>query len=180
MPSGQRPHPLGDRKSLCTKSCVLWFVTTFVLRKFLCNAFLRHFRPKTELTSQGRGHTRGPILLICNTDRDFYHIRSHTKFGWASSIIFWVMVATDRQTDRQTDRHRQTDTDRQTQTDTDRQTDRQTDRRYAKNTFFGFSGPQNVNIYQNLEVDFLGKCNTFSILRIAEKVKMEVWGLRPT
>ena len=33
------------------------------------------------------------------------------------------------------------------------------------------SGPQNVNIHQNLEVDFLGKCNTFSILRIAEKVK---------
>ena len=40
-----------------------------------------------------------------------------------------------------------------------------------KITFFGFSGPQNVNIHQNLEVDFLGKCNTFSILRIAEKVK---------
>ena len=36
---------------------------------------------------------------------------------------------------------------------------------------FGLSGPQNVNIHQNLEVDFLGKCNTFSILRIAEKVK---------
>ena len=53
---------------------------------------------------------------------------------------------------------------------TDRQTDRQTDRRHAKNNFFGFSGPQNVNIHQNLEVNFLGKCNTFSILRIAEKV----------
>ena len=57
---------------------------------------------------------------------------------------------------------------------TDRHTDRQTHRRHAKNTFFGFSGPQNVNIHQNLEVDFLGKCNTFSILRIAEKVKREV------
>ena len=54
---------------------------------------------------------------------------------------------------------------------TDRHTDRQTHRRHAKNNFFGFSGPQNVNIHQNLEVDFLGKCNTFSILRIAEKVK---------
>ena len=62
-------------------------------------------------------------------------------------------------------------TDRHTQTD--RQTDRQTHRRLAKNTFFGFSGPQNVNIHQNLEVDFLGKCNTFSILRIAEKVTSE-------
>ena len=28
-----------------------------------------------------------------------------------------------------------------------------------------------MNIHQNLEVYFLGKCNTFSILRIAEKVK---------
>ena len=55
---------------------------------------------------------------------------------------------------------------------TDRQTDRQTDR-HAKNNFFRFSGPQNVNIHQNLEVDFLGKCNTFSILRIAEKVKTQ-------
>ena len=55
---------------------------------------------------------------------------------------------------------------------TDRQT--QTDRQHAKNNFFGFSGPQNVNIHQNLEVDFLGKCNTFSILRIAEKVKKKL------
>ena len=60
-------------------------------------------------------------------------------------------------------------TDRQT----NRQTDRQTDRRHAKNNFFGLSGPQNVNIHQNLAVDFLGKCNTFSILRIAEKVKRD-------
>ena len=29
-----------------------------------------------------------------------------------------------------------------------------------------------MNIHQNLEVDFLGKYNTFSILRIAEKVKI--------
>ena len=58
-------------------------------------------------------------------------------------------------------------TDRHTQTHT--HTDRQTHRRHAKNNFFGFSGPQNVNIHQNLEVDFLCKCNTFSILRIAEK-----------
>ena len=50
-------------------------------------------------------------------------------------------------------------------------TDRQTDRRHAKNNFFGLSGPQKVKIHKNLEVDFLGKCNTFSILRIAEKVK---------
>ena len=57
---------------------------------------------------------------------------------------------------------------------TDTQTDRQTDRRHAKNNFFGFSGPQNVNIHQNLEVDFLSECNTFSILRIAEKVKKPV------
>ena len=28
-----------------------------------------------------------------------------------------------------------------------------------------------MNIHQNLEVDFLGKCNTFSILRITERVK---------
>ena len=59
----------------------------------------------------------------------------------------------------------------QTDTQTDRQTDRHTHRRHAKNNFFGLSGPQNVNIHQNLEVDFLSKCNTFSILRIAEKVK---------
>ena len=63
-------------------------------------------------------------------------------------------------------------TDRHTDRQTHRQTDRQTHRRHAKNTFFGFSGPQNVNIHQNMEVDFLGECNTFSILRIAEKVKM--------
>ena len=50
----------------------------------------------------------------------------------------------------------------QTDTQTDRQTDtdRQIDRRHTKNNFFGLSGPQNVNIHQNLEVDFLGKCNT--------------------
>ena len=52
-------------------------------------------------------------------------------------------------------------------------TDRQTDRRNAKNKCFGLSGPQNMSIHQNLEVDFLGKCNTFSILRIAEKVKID-------
>ena len=67
-----------------------------------------------------------------------------------------------------TDRHTHTQTDRQTDT----QTHTHTHRRHAKNNFFGFSGPQNVNIHQNLEVDFLGKCNTFSILRIAEKVKI--------
>ena len=63
----------------------------------------------------------------------------------------------------------QTDTQRDRQTD--RQRHRQTHRRHAKNNFFGLSGPQNVNIHQNLEVDFLGKSNTFSILLIAEKVK---------
>ena len=62
-------------------------------------------------------------------------------------------------------------TDTHTHRQTDIHTDRQTDRRHAKNNFFGLSGPQNVNIHQNLEVDFLGKCNTFSILHIAEKVK---------
>ena len=57
--------------------------------------------------------------------------------------------------------------DTQTDIQTHRHTDRQTDRQHAKNNFFGLSGPQNVNIHQNLEVDFWGKCNTFSILRIA-------------
>ena len=37
---------------------------------------------------------------------------------------------------------------------------RQTDR-HAKNNFFGFSGPQNVNIHQNLEVDFFGQMQYF-------------------
>ena len=50
-------------------------------------------------------------------------------------------------------------------------TDRQTDR-HAKNEFFGISMPQNVEIHQNLEIEFLDQCNTFSILRIAEKVKI--------
>ena len=55
------------------------------------------------------------------------------------------------------------------------QTDRQTHtHRHAKNNFSGLSGLQNVNIHQNLEVNFLGECNTFSILRIAEKVKKEL------
>ena len=44
----------------------------------------------------------------------------------------------------------------------------QTDRRHAKNEFFGVSMPQTVEIHQNLEIDFLDQCNTFSI----EKVKM--------
>ena len=74
------------------------------------------------------------------------------------------MVSTDRHTDRQTQR----DTDRHRQ----RQKDRQTDRRHAKNEFFGISMPQNVEIHQNLEIDFLDQCNTFSILRIVEKVKI--------
>ena len=94
------------KKMLCIKSCVLWFVTTFVwiFFFFFCTMhFYSSFCQKTELCHQGRGHIRGPILLIYNPSRDFYHIRSHTKFGWASSIIFWVIVYTDRQTDTQTD-----------------------------------------------------------------------------
>ena len=69
------------------------------------------------------------------------------------------MVSTDRHTDRQTDRQ------------TDRPTDRQTDREHAKNEFFVISMPQNVYFHQNLEINFSDQCNTFSILRIAEKVK---------
>ena len=34
--------------------------------------------------------------------------------------------------------------------------------------------PQKVHFHQNLEIDFSDQCNTFSILRIAEKVKMFV------
>ena len=49
-------------------------------------------------------------------------------------------------------------------------TDRHTDD-MPKNEFFGISMPQNVEIHQNLEIDFLDQCNTFSILRIVEKVK---------
>ena len=71
-------------------------------------------------------------------------------------------------------------TGRQTDRQTDRQIDRQTHRRHAKNNFFGFSGPQNMNIHQNLEVDFLGKCNTFSILRIAEKVIVNYFPITDT
>ena len=58
---------------------------------------------------------------------------------------------------------------------TDRDTDTQTDRRHAKNEFFGISIPQNVEIHQNLEIDFLDQCNTgtFSVLRIVEKVKIK-------
>ena len=76
------------------------------------------------------------------------------------------MVSTDRHIHRQTDRL----TDRQTDRQADRQTHTHTHRRHAKNNFFGLSGPQNVKIDQNLEIDFLGKCNTFSILCIVEKV----------
>ena len=99
LQSGQRPNPWSVQKNVCTKSCVLWFVTTFVWKKWLHNAFLRNFHQKTELCYQGRGHTRWPILLICNPSRELYHIRSHAKFGWANSTIFWVIVPTDRQTD---------------------------------------------------------------------------------
>ena len=38
-----------------------------------------------------------------------------------------------------------------------------------KMSFFGISMPQNVEIHQNLEIDFLHQCNIFSI----EKVKSE-------
>ena len=55
-------------------------------------------KKKNELCTQGRGHASGLILLIYNPSRDFYQIRSHTKFGWASSIILRVIVVTDRQT----------------------------------------------------------------------------------
>ena len=51
---------------------------------------------------------------------------------------------------------------------TDRQTDRQT-----KNNFFGLSGPQNVKIHQNLEIDFLGRCNTFSTSYSRESKRFE-------
>ena len=44
---------------------------------------------------EGRGHTSQLILLICNPSREFYQIRLHNKFGWASSIIFWVTGSTD-------------------------------------------------------------------------------------
>ena len=60
-------------------------------------------------------------------------------------------------------------TDRQT--DTDRPTDRQTDKRHAKNDSLEISMPQKVHFHQNLEIDFSDQCNTFSILRIAEKVE---------
>ena len=55
---------------------------------------------------------------------------------------------------------------------TDRHTDRQTDRRHAKNDSFEISMPQKVYFHQNIEIDFSDQCSTFSILRIAEKVKI--------
>ena len=77
-----------------------------------------------------------------------------------------IILSTDRHFYRQTDKLNYAD--RQTG-HTDRGTSH-THRRHAKNNFFGLSGPQNVKIDQNLEIDFLGKCNTFSILCIVEKV----------
>ena len=149
MPSGQRAHPLGDQKSLYAKSCVLWFVTAFVLKKCLCNAFLRHFSPKNRIDLSGqRSHPWA----------DFAHMQYRPRFLsykityqiWLSKLNYFLSYGG----------HRQTHTHTHTHTQTDRQTDRHTHRRYAKNNFLGFSGPQNVNIHQNLEVDFLGKCNT--------------------
>ena len=56
---------------------------------------------------------------------------------------------------------------------TDRHTDRQTDRRHAKNDSLEISMPQKVYFHRNLDIDFSDQCNTFSILRIVEKVKRE-------
>ena len=45
---------------------------------------------------------------------------------------------------------------------------------HAKNDFVGICMPQNVYFHQNLEIDFSDQCNTFSILRIVETVKIKV------
>ena len=36
-------------------------------------------------------------------------------------------------------------------------------------SFFGISMPQNMEIHQNLEIDFLDQCNTFSIEKVKKK-----------
>ena len=69
--SGQRPHPLGDQKRFCTKSCVLWFVTTFVSKKILYNAFLRHFSPKNRIVLSG---------LRPHQWADFAHMQYRLRF----------------------------------------------------------------------------------------------------
>ena len=91
--------PLGQWKKICTKSCVLWFITTFVWTKSLYNAFLRHFSQKTKTKNIVHSGQRPNLgrFCSCNPSRDFYHIRSHTKFSWASSIIF-LLVSTDTET----------------------------------------------------------------------------------
>ena len=101
--------PVRLSKQYYAKSCVLIFVTTFVWKSILYNVFQGTFCQKTELCIQGRGQIHGAISLICNPSRDFYYIWSNTKFGWASSIIFWS-YRVHRQTHRQTDTHTQTDT----------------------------------------------------------------------
>ena len=53
------------------------------------------------------------------------------------------------------------------------QTDRQT--RHGKNDSFEISMPQKLYFHQNLEIEFSDQCNTFSIFRIAEKVKSQFW-----
>ena len=53
---------------------------------------------------------------------------------------------------------------------TDRQTRHKDD--MPKITLFGVSRPQNVAIHQNLDFVVLDQCNTFSILRMVEKVIM--------
>ena len=91
--------PVGQSKKFLYQKLRIVTYNNFCLKKKFCTTqFQGTFRQKTELCSQGRDHTHGPILLICNVSRELYHIKLFTKFGCASSIIFWVIVLTDRQT----------------------------------------------------------------------------------
>ena len=146
--------PIGRSKKSFHQKLRIVICNNFCLEFFLCNAFLRHFSPKNRIVLSGqRPHPWADFARMQYRPR-FLSYKIKYKI-WLSSLNYFLSYSVHRQTHRQTDTHTHT----------------HTHRRHAKNDFFGLSGPQNVKIHQNLEIDFLGRCNTLYFVAIAEKVK---------
>ena len=99
--SGQRPHPLSDQKRFCIRSCVLWFVTTFVWKTFLYNAFLRHFSPKNRIVLSGqRPHPWADFAHMLYRPRFLSYKIAYQNLVELAQLFFELRCP---QTDTQTD-----------------------------------------------------------------------------
>ena len=145
MASGQRPHPWGDEKKSLHQKLHIVICNNFCLKKIFVQCIFKALfaqKPNCALRAEAT-----PVGRFCSyaIPTEIFIIQDHIPNLVELAQLFFELWWP--QTDRQTDMPKITFLDRQI--------DRQTDR-HAKNNFFGLSGPQNVNIHQNLEVDFLG------------------------